>query len=139
MPDEEYVTQSAFLQFEKRIDEENQRQDGRLKGIDAKVDQISNLTVEISRVAGNTERILERLESHDSRIGVLEHRDTGASKFATMTQQITALEDGHAKNDNRLTALESKDGEMWRKFIGYVITAVIGIVLGAVAARFGLS
>ena len=28
----------------------------------------------------------------------------------------------------RLVSLESKDGEMWRKVVGYVITAVIGIV-----------
>ena len=38
----------------------------------------------------------------------------------------------------RLVSLESKDGEMWRKVVGYVITAVIGIVLGFAFTQIGM-
>ena len=30
----------------------------------------------------------------------------------------------------RLETLKSRDGEMWRKVVGYVITTIIGIVVG---------
>ncbi|MCD8091022.1 MAG: hypothetical protein LUD81_10480 [Clostridiales bacterium] len=39
----------------------------------------------------------------------------------------------------RLAELESRDGEMWRKVVGYVITAVIGIIVGFVFTQLGLS
>lgn len=38
----------------------------------------------------------------------------------------------------RLEALEARDGEMWRKVVGYIITAVIGIVLGFVFKSIGM-
>lgn len=38
----------------------------------------------------------------------------------------------------RLTKLEAKDGEMWRKVVGYVITAVIGVVIGYIFKKLGM-
>lgn len=38
----------------------------------------------------------------------------------------------------RLEALESRDGEMWRKVTGYVCAAVIGIVVGFIFNQFGM-
>lgn len=38
----------------------------------------------------------------------------------------------------RLETLENRDGEMWRKVTGYVVTAIIGIVLGWVATQVGM-
>lgn len=38
----------------------------------------------------------------------------------------------------RLVSLENKDGEMWRKVVGYVVTTVIGIVVGFVFTQIGL-
>jgi hypothetical protein len=40
---------------------------------------------------------------------------------------------------NRLETLESRDGEMWRKVVGYAITTVIGIVVGYIFRQIGLS
>ena len=34
--------------------------------------------------------------------------------------------------------LKNRDGEMWRKVTGYVITAVISIVVGFVFAQIGM-
>ena len=39
----------------------------------------------------------------------------------------------------RLESLESRDGEMWRKVTSYVITAVIGIVVGYVFVQIGMA
>ena len=30
----------------------------------------------------------------------------------------------------RLATLESRDGEMWRKVVAYIATAIVGIVIG---------
>ena len=38
----------------------------------------------------------------------------------------------------RLKALESKDGEMWRKLVSYSLTAILSIILGYIASRLGL-
>lgn len=33
---------------------------------------------------------------------------------------------------------ESKDGEMWRKVVGYVITTIIGIAVGFMFTQIGM-
>ena len=38
----------------------------------------------------------------------------------------------------RVETLESRDGEMWRKVVGYVLTAVISIVVGFIFSRIGM-
>ena len=42
------------------------------------------------------------------------------------------------KEGKRLEVLEGRDGEMWRKVVGYIITAVIGIVIGFVFHQIGM-
>lgn len=38
----------------------------------------------------------------------------------------------------RLDTLESRDGEMWRKVLGYAITTLVGIVIGFVLKQIGM-
>ena len=38
----------------------------------------------------------------------------------------------------RLETLESRDGEMWRKITGYVVTAILGIILGYIFKQIGM-
>ena len=42
------------------------------------------------------------------------------------------------KQGKRLETLEKRDGEMWRKVVGYIITAVIGVVVGFVFTQIGM-
>ena len=42
------------------------------------------------------------------------------------------------KQGERLEVLENRDGEMWRKVVGYAVTAVVGILLGFLFQRFGM-
>lgn len=37
-----------------------------------------------------------------------------------------------------MEVLESRDGEMWRKVVGYIITAVVGIIIGFIFTQFGM-
>ena len=41
-------------------------------------------------------------------------------------------------HNNRLDMIESRDGEMWRKVVGHVVTAVISIVAGFIFAQIGM-
>ena len=38
----------------------------------------------------------------------------------------------------RLEVLERRDGEMWRKCLSYLITAIVGIVVGFVFRQLGM-
>ena len=51
---------------------------------------------------------------------------------------MEGLQREQKEQGNRLEALESRDGEMWRKAVGYVITAIIGIVVGYIFKQFGM-
>lgn len=42
------------------------------------------------------------------------------------------------KQGKRLETLEGRDGEMWRKVAGYIITAAIGIVIGFIFKQIGM-
>lgn len=39
---------------------------------------------------------------------------------------------------NRLQILEDRDGAMWRRAIGYIVTAIIGVVIGFVFKQIGM-
>ena len=56
------------------------------------------------------------------------------------TEQITVkqMAEEQREQGNRLEKLEGRDGEMWRKVVGYVITAVIGILIGFVFRQIGM-
>lgn len=42
------------------------------------------------------------------------------------------------KQGQRLSALEGRDGEKWRTVVSYLITAIIGLVVGAIFKSIGI-
>ena len=55
-----------------------------------------------------------------------------------LAQSIELMVKEQEKQGRRLEVLESRDGELWRKVVGYVVTAVVGAVLGFLARQIGL-
>ena len=98
------ITRAEHEEFRRRIEEENKRQDRRLELLEHTVQQISDLTTSVEKLAVSMEGMLREQE----------------------------------KQGTRLETLEDRDGEMWRKIIGYAATAV-GIIIGYVARQIGLS
>lgn len=43
-----------------------------------------------------------------------------------------------SEQGDRLEALEGRDGEMWRKAVGYIMSAVIGGVIGFIFTQLGM-
>ena len=75
---------------------------------------------------------LELLEENVREIGAL---TTSVEKLA---QSVESMVKEQERQGNRLEALESRDGEKWRKLVGYVISALAAGVVGFLLARLGL-
>ena len=55
-----------------------------------------------------------------------------------LAQSIKQMTETQKEQGEKLEKLESRDGEMWRKVTGYIITAIIGIVIGFVFQQIGM-
>ena len=98
------ITRAEHEEFRRRLEEENKRQDRRLELLEHTVQQISDLTTSVEKLAVSMEGMLREQE----------------------------------KQGKRLEALEGRDGEKWRKVMGYIATAIVGIVLGYLFKRIGM-
>ena len=90
---EEPITRAEYEEYQKRIEDEDHRQNKRIEQLEENTKQINALTVSIEKLAQSVESMVKEQEAQGK----------------------------------RLVSLESKDGEMWRKVVGYVITTIIGI------------
>ena len=87
-------------------------------------------------------RLEEENRRQDKRIELLEDNmrelnqlTTSVGKLAASVQSMVKEQE---KQGKRLETLEGRDGELWRKVVGYVVTAVVGIVLGFVFRQVGM-
>lgn len=86
-------------------------------------------------------RMEDQHKRQDARLKLLEAsvRETRAltasvERLASNMESMVKEQEAQGK---RLEVLEGRDGEKWRKVVGYVVTAVIGIVVGFLAKKFG--
>lgn len=75
---------------------------------------------------------IELLEGSVQQIGKLA---ASVEKMAASLQSMVREQEQQGK---RLTALESRDGEMWRKVVTYAVTALAGAVIGFVVKQIGM-
>lgn len=87
-------------------------------------------------------RMEEEDDRQNKRIELLEEsvRQTGTltasvEKLATNMENMLKEQE---KQGERLEALESRDGEMWRKLVGYAVSAVVGGFIAFAFAHFGM-
>lgn len=87
-------------------------------------------------------RLEEENKRQDKRIELLE---ANVEKMGALTASVEKLAQSmegmlkeQEKQGKRLETLEGRDGEMWRKVTGYIVTAVISIVIGFIFAQFGM-
>ena len=76
---------------------------------------------------------LELLEENVREIGAL---TTSVEKLA---QSVESMVKEQEKQGRRLDELEGRDGEMWRKVVGYIITAAVGILVGFLFRQLGIA
>lgn len=109
--DGEYITRHEHEEFRrsmesenKRLEEENDRQNHRLNALEETVKQVAAISTSVEKLALNMENMLK--------------------------EQVS--------QGKRLETLEGRDGKMWRKVVGYVVTAVIGIIVGYLFKQLGM-
>lgn len=60
------------------------------------------------------------------------------ASVASLAKSVEQMAKAQEKQNKRLEALEARDGEMWRKIVGYAVTFIVGAVLTFVFAKIGL-
>ena len=87
-------------------------------------------------------RLEEENRRQDKRISLLEDSIRQTNALTASVERLATNMENMAKEQEkqgkRLETLEGRDGEMWRKIVGYCITAIIGIVIGFLFTRIGM-
>lgn len=90
---------------------------------------------ENQRLEDENNRQNKRLDILEQSMQDFRRVQTSMEKMETvMTSTLKEIE----KQGQRLERLEAKDGEMWRKVVGYIITVIVGIVIGFVFKQIGM-
>lgn len=77
-----------------------------------------------------------RLSSLEETVKDISSLTTSVASLARSVEQMAKAQE---KQGERLEELESRDGEMWRKVVGYVLTFVVGAVLTFVFTAIGIN
>lgn len=89
-----------------------------------------------------SKRMDAELKRHNKRIELLEESTKQINAIVgsveKLAQSVETMAKEQEKQGKRLEAMEDRDGEMWRKVVGYIVTCVIGIVLGFVFKQMGM-
>lgn len=88
-------------------------------------------------------RIEDWERRQDKRLELLEEnvREIGAltTSVEKLVQSVESMVKEQEKQGRRLDELEGRDGEMWRKVVGYIITAAVGILVGFLFRQIGIA
>lgn len=105
------ITRAEHEEFAKRMETENQR----LKDEDSRQNK--------------------RLDLLEKNVREMSALATSVEKLATNMESMVKVQE---QQGTRLETLESRDGEMWRKVVGYIVTAILGVVVGFIFTRLGM-
>ncbi len=93
-------------------------------------------------MASENQRLRDEDTRQNKRIDLLEENVKEISALATSVNKLAtnmeSMVEIQKQQGTRLSTLEGRDGEMWRKVVGYIATAIIGIVLGFVFTQIGM-
>ena len=87
-------------------------------------------------------RLEEENKRQDARIGILEDSvqqiDALANSVEKLALSMQSMLKEQEKQGKRLEVLEDRDGEKWRKVMGYIATVIVGVVLGYLFKQIGM-
>jgi chromosome segregation ATPase len=94
-----------------------------------------SLDAQHKRLEDENHRQNERLTLLENSIERISAINSSVEKLAGNMERMLEEQVNQGK---RLNALEGRDGEMWRKVVGYLATAVVGIVVGYLFKQLGM-
>ena len=68
----------------------------------------------------------------------LEQNNSLLISVERLATSMETMQKEQTNQGERLKKLEARDGEMWRKVVGYAVTAILGIVIGYLFKRIGM-
>lgn len=87
-------------------------------------------------------RLEEANSRQNKRIELLEESVQQINDLTVSVRELATSMKSMVKEQERqgarLEQLEERDGEMWRKVIGYIATAVVGVVIGFLFKQIGM-
>ncbi len=101
--DGDYISRHEHEEFRRSMEAENQRLEDENKRQNHRLDALERTIEQVAAISTSVEKLALNMEN-------------------MLKEQVS--------QGKRLETLESRDGEMWRKVVGYVITTIIGIVVG---------
>ena len=87
------------------------------------------------RLEAEDGRLNKRLSIVEEDLKNIKELTASVEKLAVNMENMMKIQE---KQGKRLETLENRDGEMWRKVVGYILTAVISVVVGFVFSRIGM-
>ena len=89
----------------------------------------------VRRMEDEHKRTNHRLSELEETVRQIGELTASVEKLAQSVQQMARSQ---SRQEDRLELLEGRDGEMWRKVTGYIVTAIVGIVLGYIFTLIGM-
>ena len=87
-------------------------------------------------------RMEDEHKRQNSRIKELEDKVEENNKLLSSVERLALSIENMQKEvssqGKKLEELESRDGQKWRNFVGYVLCAVVGIVVGFIFRQIGM-
>ena len=88
------------------------------------------------------QRLREENDRQNHRLNTLEDNAKQIAAMSTSVEKLALNMENMLKEQmsqgKRLETLEGRDGDMWRKAVGYAVTAVIGIIIGYIFKQLGM-
>nr|UVM95748.1 MAG: hemolysin [Bacteriophage sp.] len=92
------------------------------------------------------EEFCKRVEAEDNRqnkrLEILEEQIRQFTDLVLsvqeLAQSVKQLAETQKVQGEKLDELEGRDGEMWRRVLGYVITSITGLVVGFLFHKLGM-
>lgn len=88
-----------------------------------------------ARMDDEHKRQNQRIKDLEGKVEDIGSLTASVESLAKSVEQMAKAQEKQAK---RLETLEGRDGEMWRKVVGYAITFVVGAVLAFIFSKFGM-
>ena len=107
----EFITRKEYEEHNLRMEDEHKRQNRRIEQLEKDSKTQTQTLIAIERIAASVENMQKELSDQGKRL------------------------DGQGE---RLNELESRDGAMWRKAIGYVVSSIIGAVSCFIFTQIGM-
>lgn len=89
----------------------------------------------VRRMEDEHKRVNHRLSDLEDTVRQIGELTASVEKLAISVENMAKSQ---TKQEDRLEELESRDGKMWRKVSGYVLTTIIGSILTFIMMQVGI-